>query len=171
VSVPPRLHVIDGGEVLAFAFADLMRYHGPRSPGGVAIAFKALERALPLLQPGGTPQRREVAVATAFGGPGARDGFECVLRAVGEQRYTVDAALERPGLGTRARFVFRLTYGDRVVSVALRDGFVTAEFLALAGVDGRTPEQEARLTRLKRELADRVMSAPAADVYDVIDNG
>src|SRR5215207_854272 len=76
------IEVADRGERLTFTFADLMRYHGPASPGGVAIAFKLLELVLPLLDPDGPCERREIAIATAFGGPGARDGFELVTRAV-----------------------------------------------------------------------------------------
>jgi len=160
--------ILDQGQTIAFSFADLMKYHGPGSPGGVAHAFKVLERALPLLEPGRAPERREITVRTAFGGPGARDAFECVLRAVTEERYSVDVALERPDLGpTRARFVFRLAYRDRAATLSLREGFVTQEFLDLARQDENTPDQEAQLTQLKLEMADRVMSAPAADVYDV----
>ena len=47
--------VLDWGLAIAFSFDDLMRYHGPGSPGGVAHAFKVLERALPLLSPDGPP--------------------------------------------------------------------------------------------------------------------
>ena len=43
------LGVVDQGVRLEFSFADLMRYHGPGSPGGVAHAYQVLERALPLL--------------------------------------------------------------------------------------------------------------------------
>src|SRR4051812_6757989 len=101
------LAVLDRGARLEFGFDDLMRYHGPSSPGGVAHADKVLELALPLL--GDPPERREVEVATAFGGPGARDGFELVLRAVTEGRYAVGPGLARPARGwTRQRFVFRL---------------------------------------------------------------
>jgi hypothetical protein len=82
--------VEDQGVSIAFSFEDMMRYHGPGSPGGVAHAFKVLERAMPLLEPDGTPQRREITVRTAFGGPGARDGFELVTRAVTEDRYVID---------------------------------------------------------------------------------
>jgi hypothetical protein len=146
----------------------MMRYHGPGSPGGVAHAFKVLERAMPLLDPDGTPQRREITVRTAFGGPGARDGFELVTRAVTEDRYVIDPGLERPERGRAlARFVFRLGYRDRAVTLIVREGYVTDEFIDLARTSNRDPAQEDRLTALKQEMADRVMSAPAADVYDV----
>jgi len=169
---PDTLAVLDRGQASAFAFADLMRYHGPTSPGGVAQAFKVLQRALPLLAPDGPPERREITVRTSFGGPGARDGFECVLRAVTDDRYVVDGALERRHLPrTQARFVFRLAYRERVVTVTLREGFVTEEFMEALAQDERTPEQEADLTRLKQELADRLMAAAAEDVYDAAVEG
>lgn len=164
--------MLDRGEAIAFSFADLMKYHGPTSPGGVAQAFKVLQGALPLLEPDGPPERREIALRTSFGGPGARDGFEYVTRAVSEDRYVVDAGLERHDLPrTRARFVFRLTYRDRVATLTLREGFVTEEFMDALGQDDRSPEQEADLTRLKGELADRVMAASADEVYEAVTGG
>lgn len=160
------LAVVDRGVRLTFSFADLMRYHGPGSPGGVAHAYKVLEQALPLLAPDGVPERREVVVRTAFGGPGARDAFELVLRAVTGDRDTVDPALARPDRGRAAeRFVFALTCREREATLAVRDGFVTDEFVDLARAEHRTPEQEARLTALKGEMAERVMAAPADAVY------
>jgi hypothetical protein len=142
-----------------------MRYHGPGSPGGVAHAYKVLEGGLPRL--GAPPERRSIVVRTPFGGPGARDGFELVTRAVTEGRYTVDAALARPELGiARERFVFVLSSGAAEVTLVLRDGYVTEEFIALARRGSRTPEEEAHLDVLKREMADRVMAARSEEVYD-----
>jgi hypothetical protein len=162
------IEVADQAEALAYTFEDLMRYHGPGSPGGVAHALKVMERALPLLEPGGLPQRREIEVQTAFAGPGARDAFEMVTRAVTEGRYVVDDALARPELGsTRERFVFRLHYRARTVTVVLRDGYVGEEFIALARTEQRTEAQESRLTVLKREMAQLLLATPAAEVYDV----
>ncbi|MBA3300749.1 MAG: hypothetical protein H0T15_02680 [Thermoleophilaceae bacterium] len=162
-----KLTVLDGGCPLEFSFEDLMRYHGPGSPGGVAQAFKVLERALPLLDADATPERREIRIETAFGGPGARDAFELVTRAVTEERYMVDPALARPECGkANERFVFRLTYRERVVTLIVREGFVTDEFIELARTRARTREEESRLTFLKRDMAERVMSTPAAEVYD-----
>ncbi|MGI8623138.1 MAG: hypothetical protein ACR2NB_06550 [Solirubrobacteraceae bacterium] len=125
-SRPGRIAVRDSGGPISFTFSDLMAHHGATSPGGVAHAFKVLERALPLLCPEGLLWRRELTVATSFGGPGARDGFELVTRAVSEDRYRVDPTLARDDLGaTRERFVFRLDYRDRTVTLVLREGMVT----------------------------------------------
>lgn len=163
------IEVTDQGSVLAYRFADLMHYHGPGSPGGVAHAVKVLERALPLLEPDGLVERREIEVRTAFAGPGARDGFEMVTRAATEGRYVVDDALARPELGpTRERFVFHLAYRGRGVRLQLRDGYVGEEFIALARTVERTAEQESRLTELKQEMAERLLASDAAEVYDVV---
>jgi hypothetical protein len=165
------LVVLDQGTRLEFSFADLMRYHGPGSPGGVAHAYKVLEQALPLLAPDGVPERREVTVRSAFGGPGARDAFEMVLRAVTGERYTLDPGLARPERGRAAeRFVFVLGHRGREVTLAVRDGFVVDELIDLVRTEPRTPEQAARLMTLKAEMADRVMGAPADAVY-VIEAG
>jgi hypothetical protein len=162
--------VCDRGVSIAFSFGDLMRYHGPGSPGGVAHAFKVLERVLPLLDADGPAERREISVRTAFGGPGARDGFEMATRAVTEDRYAVDRTLRRPELGpARERFVFELGYRGRSVTVAVREGFVTDEFAGLAFKGERTRDEAERLDVLKQEMAERVMAAPAAGVYDVVD--
>ena len=165
--MPDELVVLDRGVPLGFTFRDLMTYHGPGSPGGVAHGFKVMERALPLLEPAGPPERREIEVATAFGGPGARDAFELVLRAVTEGRYTVDPALALPERGwTRERFVFRLRYRGRRVALGVREGFVSEEFLTLARTPDPAPEQVTRLDQLKREMAERVMGSPAEAVYE-----
>jgi len=160
------VEVLEKGRTLSFSFEDLMRYHGPGSPGGVAHAFKIMERAFALLEADGPLERREITVRTAFGGPGARDGFELVTRAVTGDRYLLDPELERPERGTALeRFVFRIGYRERCATLALREGFVSDEFIALARKE-RDAEQEARLDLLKQEMAERVMASPAADVYD-----
>ena len=163
------LALLDRGQRLEFGFGDLMRYHGPGSPGGVAHAFKVMERGLPLLEPDGLCERRELVVATAFGGPGARDAIEMATRAVTDGRYEVTSELERPELGrTRERFVFRISYRGRSATLVLREGFVTDEFLDLARTEDRSSGQETRLDVLKREMAERVMAQPAERVYDAL---
>ena len=161
------LQVADGRRILAFTFDDMMRYHGPHSPAGVAMAFKVMQRAFDHLSPGVPPARRSVGVRTAFRGPGARDGFEVVTRGVTEGRYTVDRSMLRSDRGRLLEdFVFEVTLGDRVTTLLLRDGFVTDAFIDLARIQNRTAEQELRLDELKAELAQRVIATPAAELFD-----
>ncbi len=159
--------VVDGGRQIAFSFESILDFHGPGSPGGAALAFKVLECALPLLGPDGPCERREIVVETAFSGPGARDAFELVTRAVSGDRFRVEPALARPERGrVLERFVFRVTYRDRGVTLLLRPGFVTEEFIDLARAEQRSDAQEQRLDALKLELATQVMARPADEVYD-----
>ncbi|WP_420751180.1 hypothetical protein [Rhodococcus sp. O3] len=161
--------VAENGTVIDFTVDDVMKYHGPGFPGGVAHAVKVLERALPVLSPDAPAERREITVATAHRGPGVCDTFEAVTRAVTDGRFTVDAELERRDRGqTLERYVFVLTYLDRTVRLEIRDGFVTDEFITLGRKADRTDDEEARLTVLKQEMADRLLAAPADEVYDIV---
>jgi hypothetical protein len=156
------------GRTITFSFDDMLKYHGPGSPGGVAVAFKVLQRAFEVLSPGEPPARRSIVVRTPFRGPGARDGFEAVTRAVSDGRYTVDRSLVRPDRGRLLEdFVFEVSIRESAVTLLLRDGFVTDEFIDLARLQGRKPEQERRLDELKAQLAQRVMSTPATEVYGI----
>jgi hypothetical protein len=166
--VTDTIAVQELGRVIEFSIDDLMRYHGAGSPAGVANAFKVLQRAFALLSPTAPPDRRSVVIRTAFQGPGARDGIEAVTRAVTDGRYIVDRALARPDLGRlRESFVFEISIGDATTTLVIHDGFVTAEFIDLAQKDGRTADEELRLDELKAQLAQRVMSVDAADVYAI----
>jgi hypothetical protein len=158
------------GQLLEFSYTDMLCYAGPYSPAGVASAFKVMQRAFAALSPNQPPQRRSIVIRTAFQGPGARDGFEAVTRAVTDGRYTVDPALARPGRGRLLQsFVFQITIAGRTATLLLRRGYVTAEFGNLAGKADRTQAEEARLGQLKVQLAERLLEAPAEDVYDVAD--
>jgi len=160
--------VLDDGRLLSFSFDDLMKYHGGGSPGGVAQAYKVLERALPLLSPDGAPERREIRLRTSFPGPGFRDAFEMVTRAVTEDRYVLDPALTRPELGrNREQFVYHLSYRDRTVTLLIREGLVRNEFIDLLRTDGRTAQQDARFESLKQDFANRLMASSAEDAYEV----
>ena len=166
----PSIAVQERGQTTTFTFDDMMRYHGPHSPGGVANAFKVLQRAFAVLSPDEPPQRRSVLIRTAFRGPGARDGFEAVTRAVTDGRFAVDRSLVRPDRGRLLEdFVFVVGIGEKTVTLLLRDGFVTEEFIDLARSQDRSAAQERRLDELKIDLAQRVMGAPAEDVYDIAD--
>ncbi|MFG1929817.1 hypothetical protein ACGFK1_04055 [Mycobacterium sp. NPDC048908] len=163
------LTVEERGETITFAFDDMMRFHGPHSPAGVAIAFKVLQRAFALLCPGAVPDRRSIGVRTAFRGPGARDGFEAVTRAVSEGRYLVDRDLVRVDRGRLLEdFVFEVDVGGRTVTLGLRDGFVDDEFIDLARTQNRSEVQEARLDALKARLARKVMATAAEDLLDAL---
>ena len=51
----------------------------------------------------------------------------------------------------------------------VREGSVPDELIELVRLPRRTSEQEARLTTVKLDMADRVMASAPADVYDEVD--
>ena len=53
------------------------------------------------------------------------------------------------------------------MTAILREGYVTADFLALVRQEERTAEEESHLAVLKQEMANRLLGSPAAAVYDV----
>ncbi|HEY6396395.1 MAG TPA: hypothetical protein VIX82_02970 [Solirubrobacteraceae bacterium] len=163
-----QILVLDKGREVTFSFEGMLIYHGGGSPGGVAHAFKVLERALPLLDIANRVERRELIIETSFGGPGARDAFELVTGAVTDGRFILDPTLARAEYGrARERFVFRLHYCHRTVLLTLREGFVSEQFIDLTRQEGRTAGEERRLAAMKADMAVLVMAAAAADVYDV----
>jgi len=162
------LVVRDQDRSISISFDDLLKYHGRSSIAGVAHAFKAMERAFPLLSPGEPPERSDITVESGFPGGGARDAFEMVTRAVTGDRYRLASgpagaeAPEAPG----GHFYFRLGYRGTVVDLVLRAGLVPEDFLELACREAPTPEEAVRAQHLKEEMADRLLSLPADEVYD-----
>jgi hypothetical protein len=168
--VDETILVEERGQLLEFSYTDMLCYAGPYSPAGVATAFKVMQRAFAALSGNQPPQRRSIVIRTAFAGPGARDGFEAVTRAFTDGRYTVDPVLARPDRGRLLQsFVFQVTIAGRTATLLLRKGFVTAEFVDLAGKSDRSQAEEAHLDQLKADLAQRLLAAPAEDVFDVAD--
>ena len=166
------IEVQEQGRAIAFSFDDMLRYSGPGSPGGVALGFQLMERAFSLLDPDQPLERREVLVASAFRGPGARDACELVTRGLTDGRYVVDPTVERPERGhTLQTFAFRVAYRGREVSLLLREGTVSDEFVELAQKPDLTAGELEHFTQMKQDLADQLMSMAAADVFDVEQQG
>ena len=87
------IEVLAAGKLLSFRFDEMLNYHGPGFPGGVAHGFKVMQRAFPLPDDGNLLERREISFVTAFPGTGARDAFELVTRCLTDGRYVVDKEL------------------------------------------------------------------------------
>ena len=162
------LVVLDQGQSISISFDDLLKYHGRSSIAGVAHAFKAMERAFPLLSPGEPPERYDITVESGFPGGGARDAFEMVTRAVTGDRFrlaSVPAGAEAPK-APGGHFFFRLGYRGTVVDLVARAWLVPEEFLELACKEAPTEAEAVRAQQLKEEMATRLLSLPADEVYD-----
>jgi hypothetical protein len=157
------------GQVLEFSYTDLLCYAGPHSPGGVAGAFKVMQRAFAALSPNQPPQRRSIVIRTAIEEQGARDAFEAVTRVVTDGRFTVDPALARRDRGRLLQgFVYQVLVTGRTATLLLRPGYISAEYADLSGKADRDQAEEARLDQLKARLAQRLLATPAEDIYELI---
>lgn len=166
----PELKVLDHGEVIAITFDDILKYHGRQFIGGVAHGFKVMERGFELLSPDAAPDRYALAIHTAFPGPGARDAFEMVTRAVTGGRYRVEPDIAPPRAIESAAggYFFRFGYRGATADLLLRPGIVREEFILLSRKKDRTGEENRRLDWLKTDMANRIMALPAADVYESV---
>lgn len=164
----PSVSVRDGATTIAYTLADLLKYHGPLFPGGVALGLRVMERGFALLSPAETIERRAVQIDTAFPGPGARDAFEMVTRAVTGERFTLDRSLGTPGMpgGKDWRYFFRLRYRGAAVELSVKHGLVRPEFLALSAKSERSPAEEAAVMAMRQDLCDRLMAAPVEAIFD-----
>lgn len=152
------IRVADRGTQLRFLFVDLLRYAGPGSPASLAMAYQAMRLSFPLLEGGKSLVRRDIGIETAYRGPGARDGFELVTRAVTEGRYLVAPALQRPERGvTLQKFVFRVAYHDQACILLVRPGMVDDEFMAMARTAERSEEDQRRFTKMKAQHMSRLL--------------
>lgn len=159
--------MLDGRTHISISFDDLVKYHGRSSIAGLAIGFKALECGLPLISPEEPPSRRDIRVDVAFNGPGARDAFEMVTRAVSDDRYSVVPDLAGPGApeAPDGHFVFRLRYRGRAVDLTLRPGLVGEDFNACVRQSPQTPEEEQAVVDMKEQVAADLLELPAEGVY------
>jgi hypothetical protein len=163
------LCVADRETQLSFSFPDLLRYAGRGSPVSLAMAYQAMRLSFPLLDGGKPLARREIEIETAYRGPGARDGFELVTRAVTEGRYLVTATLERPERGvTLHKFVFRVAYRDQACTLLVRPSMVDDAFMALARTAERSEPDEQRFSEMKAAHVSRLLAAQPDEVFEVL---
>lgn len=163
------IDVLEQGTRLSYRFEDMLNYHGPGYPGGVAHAFQVMRRAFPLLDGGRLLERREITLVTAFPGLGGRDAFELVTRCVTDGRYLADKHLPEAANeleSPHGRYYFRFSYRGTGVVVTIRPGHVRNAFVQLARKENRTPEEERILVGMKKEMADRLLKSRAEDIYD-----
>ena len=68
------------------------------------------------------------------------------------------------------QYMFRFSHRSGAsVRLTLRPGLVLDEFIALAKRGPASPAEEERLSFLKQDMCDRLMSLPAEEVYDAVE--
>lgn len=154
---------------LPICFDAVQAYHGHGALAMLALTFQGLRGALPRLETEGAPvPREELSVVSGHPGPGVRDAFEFVTRAVTRGCYTVDRTLAEARYSRAAdkSYSFHLRRGARSVQGVLRAGVLPPEFFDLLGnpaVDAQRAHAE-----LRRQIARRVIAAEPESLFDFI---
>ncbi|WP_245325209.1 hypothetical protein [Bradyrhizobium sp. CCH5-F6] len=147
-------------EPVEIGFPMVAAYHGQSALAMAAIVFQAQRAAFAVLSPGKIPARRDISIVSGHPGPGVRDAFEFVTRAVTRGAYSVDRTLSEARLvpGHDISYSFRITLGERTVEMALRPGVLPERFFELVFAKDRTTAQERELSALKRSIAEDVLA-------------
>jgi hypothetical protein len=163
----PTIAVMAEEELIHIGFPMVAAYHGQAALAMAAVTFQAMRAAFAALSPGTPPARRDITIVSGHPGPGVRDSFEAVTRALTRGAYTVDRALPEARLvpGHDISYSFRITLGARTAQIALRPGALPERFFALNFGGARSPEQERELSQLKRSIAAQVLGASFDDLF------
>jgi hypothetical protein len=120
------------------------------------------------------PRRNEITVASGFPGPGARDGFEMVTRAVSRDAYTVipDAA-SGPLVAEAAKgaYFFRLSDDRQIIELGLKPGMLPSEFIprrrAMA-LGNASPSDAIEFRNIQFDFSKKLLALSPEDAVNVI---
>lgn len=165
--VTPLLAVSGEEDVIEIGFDAVAAYHGQAALAMLAVTFQALRLALGTLSPSVPPRRGDISILSGHPGPGVRDAFEFVTRAVTRNAYVVDRSLPEGRLvpGANISYSFRITVADRTVILGLRPDALPQRFFTLNFTPFRSPEEERELSALKRSIAKDVLARPAEALF------
>lgn len=164
------LYVMAEEGPLPIHFDAVQAYHGHEALAMLALTFQGLRGALARLQgQGAAVPRHELRVISGHPGPGVRDAFEFVTRAVTRGCYTVDLSLPeaRYSRGADKSYSFHLQRDTRRVQAVLRAGVLPPEFFDLLGKQD-APSQQAHAA-LRREIACRVLASEPEQLFDFVE--
>lgn len=150
-------------------FPMVAAYHGQSALAMAAIVFQAQRAAFAVLAPEKTPARRDISIVSGHPGPGVRDAFEFVTRAVTRGAYSVDRALPEARFvpGHDISYSFRITLGERTAEMALLPGVLPQRFFELVFAKDRTTAQERELSALKRSIAEDVLAKDPGALFTI----
>ena len=154
---------------LSICFDAVQAYHGHGALAMLALTFQGLRGALPKLEQDGAPvPRKELVVISGHPGPGVRDAFEFVTRAVTRGCYTVDLTLPEARYSRAAdkSYSFHLRRGKRSVQGVLRQGVLPPEFFDLLG--NPAPQAQREHAELRRQIAARVVASEPESLFDYV---
>lgn len=154
------IKIYDRNDLLEISWDDIKKYHGYGAYMAIGVAYRVVEEAFLELYGNEIPNRADISIVSGHGGPGFRDVFEFVTRALTRGEYTVDVNYPKaqydPYRAQGYAYVFTKKNGESV-EVLLKDNFlppVFYEYLKMDRENSWTPEAHADCQKLIRELGD-----------------
>jgi hypothetical protein len=165
----PTITVMGEEDPIEIAFEAVAAYHGQGALAMLAVTFRAIEVGLKALSPDRPAKRSDITVVSGHPGPGVRDSFEFVTRAVTRGVYTVNRSLPDARLMPTAdlSYSFHLMLGGKTAEIAVRTDALPARFFALTFNPHRTPEEDAEARRLRKSIAVDVLAASPDKLFEL----
>lgn len=169
-----KLKVKDHGDILELRFDDLKKFHGTKSICGLTVSFKVMQAAWEALASGAPIARDELSVATAFPGPGARDGFEMVMRAVTREKYWIEKDVspsDKIAEAAKGAYFFRITGNGRIAELGLKPEAVPPDFVPLRRRQlqgGLSDDEQAAFRRLQFAFSEALLALPLSDAVNLL---
>lgn len=154
-------------EPISIGFDAVAAYHGQAALAMLAVTFQAQALALSLLSPAAPARRNGISIVSGHPGPGVRDAFEFVTRAVTRGAYVVDRSLPQARLapGFDISYSFRITLEGKTVELALKPDALPVRFFELNFTANRNDSDNAELSLLKRTIAEDVLNRSGPDLF------
>ena len=177
----PGISIKDGDDILKIEFADVVKYHGYNMIGGVALAYRILLWGIPQLTDQ-IPERGNFYFYSGIGpnGNGVIDTVEMILRVKTLDQLNVDKAwsMDKPGAycPSGGNYYFELGYKAKKLCLGVKDGVVPDEFIRMSELAGKRtnqglalePEETEYLLKLRRELAEAIITSDPDDLFFVV---
>ncbi|QAY94789.1 hypothetical protein CWB41_02735 [Methylovirgula ligni] len=163
----PTLTIAGEEEPIIIGYEAVAAYHGQSALAMLAITFQALRAILPVLSPDGPPPRAALSITSGHPGPGVRDAFEFVTRAVTRNAYVVDRSLPDARLNPQAdiSYSFVVSLGERRVRASLKEDVLPQRFFELLAIKEKTDAERAEFSQLKRAIAARVLAQEPVSLF------
>jgi hypothetical protein len=162
-------HVIrikDQQELIEISFSELRKYHGGAALMALAVGYRVMQVAINELFGSQPPQRKSLKIFSGHGGPGFRDAFEFITRAVTRGAYEVDVnypnAQHDPFRAQSYAFIVTADHGA-AVEVALKSDFlphIFYEYMEKGRKQQITEQEIAQFAELRSVLCERALAAP-----------
>jgi len=169
-----RLHftIAERGIPIPVTREHLTLYSGPSQIIATALMFRLFGRAIADLAPEGPPERTDIAVLTAFPGPGVMDCIEYVTRArtMDDGRFAVDlkaGPVEAPE-ALPGKHYYEVEICGKRRGYWPVDGYFDKTFLTMVSryqAGHNSPEHEAAYQAYKHEFIGRLLGASEDSLF------